>query len=639
MKRFWMILLVLVLTVSTLSGCGGGTETTAAAGDATGDTASTSETTAAPGTAPEEGATVKEFNDIYSGEVTTLNYLKTASYNEFEIASNLVDTLIDYDPYGVAQPALAESWSVSDDQMVWTLKIREGVKWYTFDGKEYADVVAQDWVDAMAYILNPDNASSTAQIAYSVLKNGEKYYNKEIEDFSEVGVKAVDTYTLEYTLEKPTPYFLSMLNYVTFFPANGKFIEECEGRFGTYNSTLLYNGAYILETFEPQSRRIMVKNQNYWDKDKIHIEKLNYRYNKEAKAVAQELYLRGEISALSIPSAMIDEWMNDPEKKEMLRPGKPSFYTYFFALNFKPTYDAEFGPDNWKIAVNNINFRKSLFHGLNRTAAMLTHEPYDPQNRILNTITPRNFVSAGGKDYTQMEGLAALTQTESFDAEKALSYKEKALSDLNGRVTFPVKVVVPYNTGSNANADRAQVLEQQLESTLGTDYIDVIIQPYPPTGYLNATRRAGNYALQEVNWGPDYADPQTYTDPFIDSNYNFPEETTEKTADGKNVYAVYAAMISEAKEEYLDIEKRYALFAKAEAYMIENAWVIPFSSGGGGYVSSPIHPFSGPFSPFGVAEARWKNQIIFDKPVSTEQYYQLRDEWTKAREDALKKAK
>lgn len=631
MKRMLSLVMVIAMVLSMLVACSD-KSTDPAKTDPTGSEGPVAIT-------PQEPATEQIYNTIYSGELTTLNYLVTASTNEFAIASNLVDSLIDYDQYGVVQPALAKSWTVSDDQTVWTFSIRENTFWYTFDGQQYAEVVAQDWVDAMQYILTPSNGSQTAQIAYSVLKNAEEFYAGELDDFSQVGVKALDKYTLEYTLKSPTPYFLSMLNYVTFFPVNGEFLANAEHRFGTHNSTLLYNGAYILEVYEPQSRRVLTKNENYWDKENIFIEKINYRYNKEASAVAQELYLRGEISDLTISSAMLDEWMNDPDKLNMLRPGRPSFYTFFFALNFDPQYDAQYGPDNWRIAVNNVNFRKALFHGLNRTAAMLTHEPYNPQNRMLNTITPYNFVSVAGKDFTNLPALDTFTNTESFNPEIAQSYKEKAMAELSGKATFPVTVVIPYNTGSTANADRAQVLEQQLETTLGKDFIDVVILPYPPTGYLNATRRSGNYSLQEVNWGPDYADPQTYVDPFErGGNYNFPEYTTELDENGNNKYDVYESIITRAKNEVMDNEIRYHLFAEAEAYMIENAWVIPFSTGGGGYVSSKLNPFSGPFSPFGVAGSRWKGQKIMDQPMNTETYYQLREEWEMNREQALKNA-
>ncbi|MDD2481757.1 MAG: ABC transporter substrate-binding protein [Lutispora sp.] len=366
MKRVLALMLALLMA---LTGCTGGKQPTAV-----------------------EVEAPQEYRTVYSGEITTINYLVTASRNEFALAASFVDTLIDYDRYGVAQPCLATEWKVSDDGLIWTLKLREGVKWVTHEGKEYAELVAQDFVDAMKYILDSKNESQTANIAYSVIKNAEKFYDAEITDFEQVGIKAKDKYTLEYTLEKPTPYFLSMLTYVCFFPVNGKFLSETGDKFGTDNTTILYNGAYIMEAFEPQTRRALVANETYWDKENIYIKKINQTYNKEATTLAPELLLRGEIDYADIPSSVIDEWMKDATKKEMVRPNRTGFYTYFYCLNFDPKFAKEFEPDNWKIVVNNLNFRKSLFHALDRKAAMLTAEPYDPEKRILNTITPKNFV-------------------------------------------------------------------------------------------------------------------------------------------------------------------------------------------------------------------------------------------------------
>lgn len=199
-------------------------------------------------------AAVQEYKSVYSGELTTLNYLVTASTNEFGVAANLVDTLVDYDKYGVVKPALATEWTVSPDNLVWTFKLREGVKWVTNEGKEYAEVVAQDFVDSIEYILDPTKESSTANIVYSVLANAQEFYDGEITDFAQVGVKAKDKYTVEYTLKNATPYFLSMMTYVCFFPVNGQFLEEVGDQFGTDNETLLYNGAYILDVLSHKLR-------------------------------------------------------------------------------------------------------------------------------------------------------------------------------------------------------------------------------------------------------------------------------------------------------------------------------------------------------------------------------------------------
>lgn len=617
MKKLLVIMLVLVLA---LTGCKSGGTDQPTGGNESGD---------------KESSIPQEFTWAYSGEITTLNYLVTASTNEFGVAANLVDSLIDYDKYGVVQPALATNWSASDDGLVWTFKIRQGVKWVTHEGKEYAEVVAQDFVDAAEYILDSTKESKTANILYSVIKNAEEYYNGDITDFSQVGVKALDKYTLVYTLKQPTPYFLSMLNYVCFFPANGQFLQEVGDRFGTDHKNFLYNGAFIMERFEPQNRRVLVKNEDYWDKENVFLTKINYIYNKEAATLAPELFARGEIDYSAIPSSIIDEWMKDSKKKEMVRPNRTSFYTFFYALNFDPKFDEQYEPDNWKIAVNNVNFRKSLFHALDRKAAMLTAEPYNPEQKLSNTITPRNFVDLEGLDYTQIGKLANFTNTDSFNRDKALEYKEKAMAELEGKAKFPIIVYMPYNSGSTEWANRAQVVEQQMENLLGKDYIDIVIAARPPTNFLSENRRNGNYAFLEVNWGPDYADPDTYTGPFYPGGtYNFPEFVEGYTE--ANGQKRYTNLVDAARAEVLDIEKRYKLFAEAEAFLIEEAFLIPYALGGGGHSASRLNPFESPYSPFGVSSERFKGQRLLEKPMNTEQYYAEREKWEAERAKALK---
>ncbi len=579
-----------------------------------------------------------EYRSVYSGELTTLNYLVTSSTNEFGVVANLVDTLIDYDSYGVAKEGLAREWTVSDDNLVWTFKLREGVKWYTHDLKEYAEVTAQDFVDSMEYLLNPANESRTANIAYGVLKNAEKFYNGDIRDFEEVGVKARDRYTVEYTLEKPVPYFLSMMTYVCFFPVNGEFLEEVGEGFGTDNTQILYNGAYILELFEPQNRRVLAKNPNYWDKDNVHIERLVATYNSEASTLAPELFIRGEIDTASIPSVILEEWMNDPEKSKVIRPNRTLHYSYFYAFNFDPLFPEEYEPDNWRIAVNNINFRKAIFHGLDRKAAMITAEPYNPETRIHNTITPKDFVDLNGVDYTSLGSLGQISAIDTFNKDKALEFKEKAMEDLKGVASFPIKVLMPYNTGLTEWANRAQVIEQQLENLLGNDFIDLIIEGKPPTGFIQDVRRAGQFALLECNWGPDYADPETYTDPFIPTG-SFNKPHLARGYSDTNGISKYETMVEEAKAELVDIEKRLHLFAEAEAYLINEAFIIPYGVGGGGYIASRLNPFESAYSPFGVSSERYKGHYLLKEPMDTQTFNELFEIWKAERIDALKQSK
>lgn len=575
------------------------------------------------------------FRTVYSGEVKTLNYLKTSETNEFAVAANLVDGLIEYDKYGIVQPGLAESWETNEDASVWTFRLRKGVKWVDHEGNEVAEVTAKDFVDGLHYVLDAKNESSTAWIA-TVVKNGNAFYEGEITDFSQVGVKALDEYTLEYTLEGPTPYFLSMLNYVCFFPVYGEFLAEKGDSFGTSKENLLYNGSYILTEFEPQNKRVLTKNPTYWDHENVLIDKIEYKYNKEAATVAPELFLRGEVDEAAIPTAILDDWFKDSEKKELIRQSRSNFYSYFYALNFNPQFDAEYEPENWKIAVNNKNFRKSLFHALDRVSAMLTDEPYNPESLLNNTITPKNFVDIDGVDYTQLEPLAKFTNNDSFNPDLALDYKEKAMAELQGKATFPVKVLMPYNSGMPDWANRSQVIEQQMENLLGKDYIDIIVYAGPSTGFLGEVRRPGKFAFMEVNWGPDYADPSTYTDPFtIGGTYNKPELAEGYT--DTNGQPIYENMVNKAKAA-IDFAERYELFAEAEAFLIEEAFVVPYKVGGTGYVASKLNPFDAQYSPFGVTMEKFKGQKLLDKPMNNEEFKEAKAQWEKERAEALAKA-
>jgi oligopeptide transport system substrate-binding protein len=581
-----------------------------------------------------------DYFEFYSGEITMTNYLVTGSTNEHLVFANTIDNLIEYDQFGIVRPGLAASWTNSADGLVWTFQLRKGVKWLTWEGKEYGEVVAQDWVDAAKYIMTKANASKTADVIYNVVKNGEAFWEGKVTDFAEVGVKAKDKYTLEYTLARPVPYFVSMLSYVSFLPLSGKFLAEAGAKFGTDNKTILYNGAYIFSGFEPQVTRVFTKNEKYWDKGNVNIKRLVYKYNKEAGTLGPELFLRGENSFTSISSAIIDSWMKDPVKKLQVHPSKVTSSTFFYTFNFNPKFAPEYQPENWKVAVNSKAFRKAIFHALDRRAAMLTWEPYSPDRRLSNTVTPRNFASAGGKDYVDTGDLGLVSKVNTFDKAKALQLKAQAMKELAGKATFPVKIPMPFR-GDNVFewANRVQVVEQQLEGLLGADFIDVIPLSYPATGFLGATRRNGNNAMQECNWGPDYADPETYTDPFVTgSNYNWPELAEGYMGpDGKT--PIYEGLVDNAKKETKDLKKRFELFAKAEAYLLGEAFVIPFSVGGGGFEASKLEPFTCPFAPFGLSDLKFKGQIVLPKALSMEEYQSLESKWTKGRLEALVKAK
>lgn len=573
---------------------------------------------------------INEYRTLYSGEIGTLNYLVSSNLNELSIAANIVDGLIEYDNYGIARPSLATKWETNEDNLVWTFELRRGIKWLRSDDSEYGELTADDFVAAMEYVLEKSNKSLTANIVYGVIKNGEKFYNGEIKDFNGVGVKSKGKYTLEYTLEKPVPYFLSMLTYGCFFPVSRRFIDEVGENFGRDNLNILYSGPYILKVFEPQNRRVLEKNTKYWDQENVYIKKISAKYNKESRNLAPEMFMRGEIDSAAISSSVLNQWIGDEKRSNMIRPIRNTFFTYFYAFNFEPNYSDEYEPEAWRIAVNNRNFRKAIFHGFDRLAAMLTSEPYNPEAMIHNTITPRNFIDFKGQDYTKMGELEDIVYRDSFNKDLAIKYKENAIKELEGLVNFPVKILMPYNTSSRDWSNRSQVIKQQLESLLGSGFIDIKILPNPPTGFLQKVRRAGNFSLMECNWGPDYADPQTYTDPFTeDGSFNKPYLASEYL--DKDGISIYMNLIKDAKNELYNMKKRYELFAEAEAFLINEALVIPYSVGGGGYVASRLNPFLSPYSHFGISTLKFKGQKLLNKPMDSYDFEKEMSNWENKR--------
>ena len=597
---------------------------------------------------------VVTYRDLYESEVTTLNYLYTSTTNEFRTSANFIDTLIAYDAHGNPYGSLATKWTTSDDGLTWTFTLREGVKWYTNEGKEYAELTADDFVAAMHWVCTPENNSKTYDIVASVVKNAQKYFSGEVTDVNEIGVKAVDKYTLEYTLEAPCPYFLSMLSYVCFMPANRAFLEETGDRFGTSADTLLYCGGYICKEWNPQENHLWVKNENYWNAENVFIDRIESKFNAEASKIAPEMYLQDTVDSATVTSELLDDWMKDDKTKDLVRPSRLSTYTYWWLFNFDPKFDAEYEPDNWLIAVNNENFRQSIAKGIDRVKAEAVYEPYNPEANLLRTITPAGFASIDGVDYTQMGDLAAITNTDPFDADAALEYKEKAMKELKAAgATFPVKIYMTYNPSTAYWGESCQILEQQLEGLLGTDYIDLIVEAGPSTDFLTETRRAGKYALMLCNWGPDYADPETYSDPWsLGYTYNWPEMTTQKdlltgytyTAEdmAKGVFdeeefigtaeTVYIKMTQEAKDEKVDIAKRYELFANAEAFLINHAIVVPFHQQmADGYTVSKLSVFDAPYAAFGVSTYKYEGRHLLETPISMDEYYEQLDKWNAER--------
>lgn len=646
-KKLMALFLCLSMALSTaLTGCGGsdsnqntGSQTN---GEAQSDTGSQTDAGDQANAAENTGSAV--YTRLYSSESSTLNYLVTSTIEEQRVGANCIDTLVEYDSDGQLKEGLATEWNYDEGQMTWTFTLREA-KWVDNTGAEVADVTAQDFVDALKYELTPEYESANAQNLFGIIAGAQEYYNGQVYnggadedgvtwpaiDFSEVGVKAVDEHTLTYTLAKEVPYFISSLAYVVYMPAYGPLLEELGKEYGTAADKMYYNGAFYLAEFSPQERQVYKKNPSNYDAANVFIDEIQRIYNAEADTLGPEMVKRGEVDWAEISADLLDDWLGNEDTKNLVSRERPSTsYSYFYCFNFDPQFDAEYEPDNWRIAVNNENFRKALFAGLDKTKEVAVLEPNAPQDYVLSTITPFDFAyNADGADYTTVGAMASMGDT--FDETKALEYKEAAMSELSAAgVTFPVKVLMPYNP-SVVNWDKeCQVVEQQMEALLGTDFIDIIIEAGPTDNFLTEIRRSGQYAFMKCGWGADYADPETWTDPFYQSKgeagydpgykYAFIANAITEGTDTAPVIQEYFDKVEAAKAITIDTNARFEAFAEAEAVLIDHALVIPFSITVSPYIATKLNEFDAQYAPFGVSRLRFKGQKVLDHYVSMEEY-------------------
>lgn len=663
MKR-WLALALCLAMVFSLAACGKDDGKPTADPNQTGNDPAVTDQPAAE----------QVYRQLYASEVTTFNYLYTGNTNDLQMSANTVDCLVEYDSYGVMIPSLAESWEANADNTEWTFHIRKGVKWVDYQGNEVADVTAHDWVTAAKYSNTAENEASNQYMYDGIVKNVQAYFNytayllesdngaKTVDEegneikvvpevkWEDVGVKATDDYTLVYTMEAPCAYFPSVLSYSSYMPVYEPFLTEQGKNFGvaTGPDTILYNGAFLMSEFAPQDHRTLVKNPTYWDKDNVFIDRLELRYNSTAGTIGPEQFIRGEVDYAELDASLLTSWLTDDNTYNMVSSSRPNVsYSYFYVFNFEPRFDASLDPDNWTLAVNNENFRQSIMHALDRVGALAVQDPQNPESIVNNTVTPPTFASGAGMDFTEYPALKAITDGDSFDADLALEYKAKAVEELTAAgCKFPVKVYMRYNPDTTNWDKECQVVEQQLENALGKDYIDVIVEAGPSTGFLGAVRRTGDFGLMKCNWGADYADPQTWTDPFSKTNtYNFMNQDASRSvgdvacdhkgAETQAIVEEYYRLVDAAKAITTDEAARYTAFAEAEAHLINHAIIVPYSISFTGYVATRLNAFEGEYAPYGLALQRYKYQHLLEEPMNMAKFTAENDKWQTERAAAL----
>lgn len=614
------------------------------------------------------------YNYIYTADPETLDYMTSGKASTADFVTNGVDGLLENDQYGNFVPSVAESWTVSKDGLTYTYKIRKDAKWYTSEGEEYANVTAQDFVTGLKHAA--DKKSEALYLVQQSVKGLDDYVNGKTTDFSTVGVKAVDDHTLQYTLNQPEPQWNSKTTSQIMWPINEEFLTKQGDKFGqsTDPTSILYNGPFLMKSVTAKSAVEYQKNENYWDKENVHIDTIKLSYfdgqdqDSLARSFKDSVYTVARLYPTSSNYAGVEK-----EFKDNIFFTPPSAGVAVMGVNIdrqsynhtSKTSDAQKAAT--KKAILNKDFRQALNFAIDRTSysAQINGEEGAPY-AVRNTYVPPTFVQVGTKSFGDVveEKVAALGdewkgvnlddgQDGLFNAEKAKAEFAKAKAALQAEgVEFPIHLDIPVAQTSKPMVNRVQSLKQSVEKTLGAENVVVDIQQMPEDDFYNITYYAPNAAGEDwdistaVGWNPDYQDPSTY----LDILKTTAAETTKtylgfEGADNAAAKQVgmeeFDRLVDEAGKETSDVATRYEKYAAAQAWLTDNSLVVPLMANpGAAPFLSRVEPFSGAYAQTGnkTSSTYFKYMKLKSDAVTKKDYDSAREKWLKEKEESNAKA-
>ena len=619
----------------------------------------------------QSGSDTKTYSSTFSGNPTTFNYLLDYYADNTAIITNLVDGLLENDNHGNLVPSLAEDWSVSNDGLTYTYKLRKDAKWFTADGEEYAPVKAQDFVTGIKYAV--DNKSQAIDLIQNSIKGLNDYITGVDSDFSKVGVKVIDDQTVEYTLARPEPYWNSKTTNSILFPVNEEFLNSKGKDFGTLSpDSILYSGPYLLKDFTSKSSIEYVKNPHYYDHDKVSIEHVKLAYFDGSD---QELTIRNfESGAYSI-AGVYPNSSNFAKTKEKYKDNivyslqdKTSWY-FNFNVNRKAYNHTAKTTDEQKksteTAVLNKNFRQAVNFALDRTAYSAQSNGEEAASKTLrNTLVPPTFVQVGDKTFGEVVASKLVNygtewsdinladaQDAYFNKEKAQAKFAEAKKELASQgVTFPIHLDVAVDQTNKNAVTGMNSVKQTLESVLGADNIVIDVQQlstddFNNVAFLAPTPADRDYDLNFDGWVGDYQDPSTYLNPFnAEDGFYLKIFGLDAQEDKAKIASLgldtYTKMLKDADSENKDVAKRYEKYAEAQAWMIDNSLIMSAMSSGGTASVTKVMPFTRGYSLVGIKGDgnNYKYMKLQKDTVTTKQYEEAKTKWEQESKKAIEKA-
>ena len=535
-KRLLAFVLAAAMTVS-MGGCGftgSGSASSAPAGSQSAASAASNGT-----------LTVYDPN-----EIRTLVEWAASDNNSFIILNNVEEGLYRLDANHEPQPALAESYKLSDDKLTYTFKLRDGLKW-----SNGTALTAKDFVYAWLKQMSTDATNGYSFIMTDYIVNGAEYLagTAKAED---VGVKALDDTTLEVKLKQPTPYFVRLTVLPMFFPLNEDYVASQGDQFGLKAENMIYCGPYVMSSYDPASGSALKKNGSYWDAANVKVENVNVRIIKD-QSTALNAYKSGELSRVTLSATDVPSMRTNPE---------------FSSVNeFRTTY-LQFNTTDK--ALSNKNIRLALGYAIDRgtLANVILADGSAPATGLI----PTSMYGDGQKSFRELNG-----DIDSSDAAKAKQYWDKGVQELGGAPSLTLLTADDSQTKTIAT-----FVQDQFKNVLNAD----VTIDSKTTKARNQLMDDNNYQMAITAWGADYDDAMTYLDLWTNG--------TPYRGNYKN--DTYNGLISDAKSQTDDAKRLEDLLTAEKTLVADDAVVSPLYYRGSAYLTKPdvknlvVHPFGPP---------------------------------------------
>ncbi len=566
------------------------------------------------------GATpLKEFISFESGnrELESWNMLYSQRAEDANVVTNLWDGLLSFDCYGKVVPAIASSWEHNEDATVWTFHLRDDVDWVDCNGEVKAHLTSKDFLVGFEWVMNAiKNEANNTSMPNDTIVGAYEYYEltKEAGDAAAdmtyedmlaagVGIEAPDDYTLVFTCPSACPYFDTVAAYNSFYPVAPALIEELgvDGFRSCDNTTMWYNGPYVVEEYIQGNTKSYIPNPNYYDAANVsRFERFTVTMISDS-SISLQLYQNRELDEVDLGESSITTIQSDPsnEYNQQLCEKRAKKFSYCFIFNYDKKNTDGTPDENWNKAIANKAFRQCFSKGMVLNKFFARYNPINPLKCENDFFTMKGLCyTSDGTDYTNLVAKEMGLDGEAYDGKtmKRLranngditELKKQAMEELSAiGVTFPVHCSYYILAGSTSALDHATVLKQCFTDSFGDDFIVLDVNTFV-SSTMKEVVAPKLQSFTHMGWGADFGDPVNFLTQIIihDDNAYYSCNMTNIAGIVNNGPASYQTELVAAYEKFTDLvnegraivddtDARYAAFAKAEAYFLDENLIFP----------------------------------------------------------------